>query len=65
MEAVIRVDEDLLDRARRASGIDARDEVVREALTVLIQREVARKLIERAGTEPEIEAPVRRRQQAG
>lgn len=62
METVVRVDEDLLDQARRATGIDERDEVVREALTMLIQREAARRLIDRAGTEPDVEAPVRRRQ---
>jgi hypothetical protein len=61
VETLVPVDEELLERAILVTGIDKRDDVLREALTALIQREAARRAIELAGTEPNVEAPPRRR----
>jgi Arc/MetJ family transcription regulator len=61
METTVTLDEKLLERAIRISGIEEKDEVVREALKALIEREAARRVIELAGTEPNLEAPPRRR----
>jgi hypothetical protein len=54
METTLTVDEELLDEAARLTGITEKEEVVRKALTDLIQREAARQLIEMGGTQPDL-----------
>lgn len=61
MTTTVTVDDDLLERAIVVSGIAKKDDVLREALTALIHREAMRRAIELAGTEPDLEAPPRRR----
>lgn len=61
METLVRLDEKLLERAIRVTGIEEKDEVLREALTALIEREAARRVIDLAGSEPNLVAPPRRR----
>lgn len=51
----------LITRAIELSGIADRDEVIREALRALIEREGARKLIGLGGTMKDFSAPLRRR----
>ena len=51
--------EKLLERAKRVSGIEEKDDLLREALTAPIEREAARRVIDLAGTEPDLAAPPR------
>ncbi len=51
----------LLDRAADLTGLRERSALLREALTALVERETARRLARLGGTEPELEAPARRR----
>jgi len=51
----------LIARAAELSGIGDRDEVIREALRALIEREGAKKLIALGGTMADFAAPSRRR----
>jgi Arc/MetJ family transcription regulator len=60
-QTVVTLDEKLLERAKRVTGIEGKDEVLREALTALIEREAARRVIDLAGSEPDLVAPPRRR----
>jgi hypothetical protein len=52
---------DLLMMARELTGTDDTEELVREALQALIERESAKKLAALGGTEPELALPRRRR----
>jgi hypothetical protein len=51
----------LIDRAGEMLGMNDRDQIVREALRGLIQREAGKRLAALAGTMPDLEAPPRRR----
>jgi hypothetical protein len=61
MRTTLIVDEDLLERARKASGIQQKTALVRAGLEALISREAARRLAALGGTEPELKAIPRRR----
>lgn len=61
MRTTVTLDDQLLDRAAQLTGVRERGVLLREALTALIERESARRLARLGGTEPEIEAPPRRR----
>jgi hypothetical protein len=61
METVVPLGEKLLERAKRVTAIEEKDEVSREALTALIERKAARRMIDLAGSEPDLVAPPRRR----
>ena len=61
MRTTINLDDDLLEEARKLSGIDERTSLLREALRALIQRESARRLARLGGSQPEMELPPRRR----
>lgn len=52
---------ELLRQARELSGIEDREELIREALRSLIAREAGRRLIELGGTMPDLKVPPRRR----
>ncbi|MDG2535613.1 type II toxin-antitoxin system VapB family antitoxin [Sphingomonas sp. HITSZ_GF] len=54
----------LLEQARALTGIPEQEEVIREALRALIERENARRLIALGGTMPYFAAPARRRSAA-
>lgn len=51
----------LIDRAGEMLGITDRDEIVRQAVSRLIQQEAARRLARLGGTMPDLTAPPRRR----
>lgn len=65
MRTTVTLDKDLLDEARRLSGIRERTALIREGLEALIERESARRLARLGGTEPDLIPPQRRRPQAG
>lgn len=60
VRTTLAIDEDLLEEARRLSGLREKSALVREGLTALIERESARRLARLGGSEPEA-APVQRR----
>ena len=60
MRATITLDDELMEQAKAYTGLEERSGIVREALKALIERESARRLADLGGTEPDIEAPVRR-----
>jgi Arc/MetJ family transcription regulator len=61
MRTTINLDDELLAEAMRLTGIRERTALVHEGLRALIQREAARRLARLGGTEPQLEAPPRRR----
>jgi Arc/MetJ family transcription regulator len=61
MRTTVTLDDALLDRAQRLSGVRERGALLREALSALIQRESARRLAKLEGSEPKLEAVPRRR----
>ena len=61
MRTTIAIDDELLARAKSLTGIKENPALVREALRALVARESARRLARLGGTEPELEAPPRRR----
>ena len=63
MRTTLNIDDDLLAKAHRISGLKERTAVVREGLRALIERESARRLAQLGGTEPQLR-PVPRRQTA-
>ncbi len=64
MRTTVNLDDALLDRARKLSGLSERSSLLRAALEALIQRESARRLARLGGTEPRLRAPSRRRAQS-
>lgn len=61
MRTMIVLDEALLAKLRELTGIQETSALVREALKAWVERENARRLVLLGGTEPELEAPTRRR----
>jgi Arc/MetJ family transcription regulator len=61
MRTTIAIDDALLARAQELTGITEKSALVREALTLLIQREGARRLARLGGTEPDLKPIPRRR----
>lgn len=55
------IDEELLEQAERLTGMKEPDELIREALTALIERESARRLAKLGGSDPELRDIPRRR----
>lgn len=62
MRTTISLDDDLLADAEAYTGIKEKSALIREALKALVQREAARRLARLGGTEPDLVAPPRRRQ---
>jgi metal-responsive CopG/Arc/MetJ family transcriptional regulator len=60
MRTTVNLDDALLDRARKLSGLSERSSLLREALEALIQRESARRLARLGGTEPQLRTATRR-----
>ena len=52
MRTTLNIEDDLLAKAQRLSGLKERTAVVREGLIALIERESARRLARLGGTEP-------------
>ena len=61
MRTTLNIDDQLLDEARRITGMTEKSALVREGLRALIERESARRLARLGGSEPQLE-PVARRQ---
>jgi len=64
MRTTLIIDEVLLGKARKLSGLDEKTAVVRAGLEALIARESARRLAALGGTERELTAAPRRRSRA-
>ena len=64
MRTTLNLDETLLSRAHKLSGLKERGSLMREALTALIERESARRLARLGGSEPQLKAIPRRRPKA-
>ncbi|MDP4026043.1 type II toxin-antitoxin system VapB family antitoxin [Methylobacterium sp. NEAU 140] len=61
MRTTINLDDELLAKAQRYTGITEKSELVREALRALVQREASRRMALLGGTYPGAEAGSRRR----
>jgi Arc/MetJ family transcription regulator len=61
MRTTLALDDDLVARAQAFTGLKEKSGLVREALKALIERESARRLARLGGSEPELDAPPRRR----
>ncbi|MGY6660734.1 MAG: type II toxin-antitoxin system VapB family antitoxin [Glycocaulis sp.] len=61
MRTTLNLDDDLLEKAVKLTGIEERAALVREAMKALIERESARRLARLGGTQPDLR-PVPRRQ---
>ncbi|MCC7049665.1 MAG: type II toxin-antitoxin system VapB family antitoxin [Alphaproteobacteria bacterium] len=61
MRTTLAIDDDLLERARRLSGVKEKSAVVREGLRALIERESARRLARLGGSEKGLKPVPRRR----
>ena len=61
MRTTVTLDDELLDRAVALTSLHDRGPLLREALSALIERESARRLARLGGSEPDLEAPPRRR----
>ena len=61
MRTTLNLDDTLLDKAHRLSGIEERTALIHEALRALIARESARRLARLGATEPRIAGIPRRR----
>jgi Arc/MetJ family transcription regulator len=64
MRTTINLDTELVDTARKVSGLTERTALIHEGLRALIQRESARRLARLGGSEPGLRPPPRRRTDA-
>ena len=64
MRTTITLDDALVEKARKLSGIAERSALLQEALRALIARETGRRLARLGGSEPQLK-PVPRRKSAG
>ncbi len=60
MRTTLNLDDELMERAQRLSGIRGKTAVLHAGLEALIQRESARRLAALGGSEPDLR-PIRRR----
>lgn len=63
MRTTVNLDDELLNKAQQLSGLAERNELLREALRALIQRESARRLALLGGSQPELKSIPRRQWQ--
>lgn len=61
MRTTLNLDDALIERARRLSGVEERTALIHEGLRALIARESARRLAKLGGTEPKLKGVPRRR----
>ncbi len=61
MRTTIALDDDLIAKAQAFTGLKEKSTLVHEALTALIERESARRLMRLGGSEPELTQPPRHR----
>lgn len=61
MRTTINLDDELLDEARRITGMEGRTALIHEGLRALIERESARRLARLGGSEAQLRPVARRR----
>ncbi len=61
MRTTVNLNDELIEEARRMTGMTNRTQLLNEALRALVEREAARRLARLGGTEPQLE-PIPRRQ---
>jgi Arc/MetJ family transcription regulator len=61
MRTTLALDDELIAQAQAFTGLKEKSRLVHEALKALIERESARRLARLGGSEPDIQAPPRRR----
>ncbi len=61
MRTTLTLDDEAVAKAQELTGLKEKSALIREALKALIERESARRLARLGGSEPELEAPKRRR----
>jgi Arc/MetJ family transcription regulator len=61
MRTTIAIDDDLLAKAQKYTGLQEKSAIVREALKALVEREAGRRLARLGGTEPQLRPVPRRR----
>lgn len=61
MRTTVNLDEELLEEARRISGVEGRTELLHAGLRALIERESARRLARLGGSEEQLDSIPRRR----
>jgi Arc/MetJ family transcription regulator len=61
MRTTLAIDDFLLTQAQALTGLKEKSSLVREALKALIERESARRLALLGGSEPKLEAALRRK----
>ena len=61
MRTTLALDDELVAKAQALTGLMEKSSLVRQALKALIERETARRLARLGGSEPNLEAPPRRR----
>ena len=64
MRTTLNIEDELLAKAQRVSGVKERTALVREGLKALIERESARRLAKLGGAEPRLRPVPRRRSAA-
>ena len=65
MRTTLVIDDQLLADAGEYAGVKEKSAIVRIALKAFVEREAARRLARMGGTEPDLKAPPRRRQDDG
>lgn len=60
MRTTLNIEDELLAKAQRVSGLKEKTALIREGLKALIERESAKRLAQLGGTEPKLE-PIPRR----
>jgi Arc/MetJ family transcription regulator len=61
VRTTINLDDELLEEARRITGMEGRTALIHEGLRALIERESARRLARLGGSEPQLRPVLRRR----
>jgi Arc/MetJ family transcription regulator len=61
MRTTVTLDQQLLEKAAKYTGVKERSVLIRLGLESLVQREAARRLARMGGTQPDFVAPPRRR----
>ena len=65
MRTTLNIDDELMEEARRISGLTEKTAVVREGLMALIERDSARRLARLGASEPHLKPTPRRRSSTG
>jgi Arc/MetJ family transcription regulator len=61
MRVTVRLDDDLVERAKALTGLEKPSELLQAALRALVERESARRLALLGGTQPDLKLPPRLR----